>query len=429
MMRVDTPVAPETDVAVTDALRPGRRGASLGEVALLIQGDDNYGVGRVARETMSLLPELRCVAFSDGSETADIRASGADVHLLPSGEYFRGFAPRAGAIGAVRQLLQARPYWRRCADELHAWCQREGVRVLHGNVWSHYFTLSALRRAYPGRYRTVWHVHNFLNMDRHFGLRGKFNAWQIRRGADWVLCVSRAVSHGWGRSGVPTRVVYNGVSARHLALPPVEPLTRRDRGAPLRLVGAGRMESSKGHQVSVEALALLRNAGVSATLDLFGGPVRGNVYLQALRARIRQLGLESLVTFHGYVDDFVQRLREYDIAIQARIDPEPCSLYVLECLSRAIPLVASAGGGTPELMRDGREGRLYPPGDAAGLARAIQDNAENPADAVRMAAAARERVFTEFSPDGFAANLAAFYHEVLAQGPRGAALSAGARRP
>jgi glycosyltransferase involved in cell wall biosynthesis len=289
--------------------------------------------------------------------------------------------------------------------------------VLHGNVWAHYLALGALRQAHPGRYRTIWHTHNFLNVDRHLGLRGRFNCWQIRRGADWLLCVSHAVAAGWGRSGVRTRVVHNCVSSRHEALGPVGARPRPADGRPLRLVGAGRLEWCKGHHVSIEAVARLRAAGWPVTLDLFGGPLAGNPYHDRLRRRVAELGLGSAVAFRGYADDVVQRLEGYDVALQSRIDPEPCSLYVLECMQRALPLVASAGGGTRELLRDGHEGILYPPGDVEALARGVEWLARDPAAATRCAHAARERVRREFSPGRFARDLQAFYAEVLGSLP------------
>ncbi len=390
------------------------RPVAYDEIALLVQGDDNYGVGRVAREIAALVPGLRCVAFCHGTESDDIVAAGVPVHVLPGGEYFRGFAPRAGFLGAMRQLLQARPHWQRCARELDAWCRREGVRALHGNVWAHYLTLGALRRRDPARYRTIWHVHNFLNLRRHAGLPGRFNCWQVRQGADWVLAVSRAVAMGWGRSGVPTRVVHNAVSSRHQFLAPVAPFTAPPADRPLRLVGAGRMEWCKGHHVAIDAVALLRDQGQPATLDLFGGPLAGNSYHEWLRRRVRERRLEHLVNFRGYVEDLADRLPAYDLAVQTRIDPEPFGLFVVECLNRALPVVASAGGGIPEIIRDGREGLLVPPGDATALTASVARLVRDPATTNRLAEAGRRRVRASFSPDVFAAKLGAFYAEVLA---------------
>jgi glycosyltransferase involved in cell wall biosynthesis len=397
------------------------------EVALLIQGDDNYGVGRVAREIAALIPGIRCVAFSRGSEYDDIVAAGVPVYVLPGGDYFRGFAPRRGAVAAALQLWRARAHWRHCARELHAWCEREGVRVLHGNVWAHYFTLGALRREFPGRYRTIWHTHNFLNVERHLGLRSRFNWWQVRRGADWLLAVSDSVADGWGRSGVPVRVVHNAVSTRHLHLPAAPMFSERVRHAPLRLVGAGRMEWSKGHHVSLAALVQLRAAGIPATLDLFGGPLEDNPYYDELRVRAAEHQVDAYVRFRGFAPNLVTRLADFDLALQSRIDPEPCGLYVLECMHRGLPMIASAGGGTPELVRDGQEGILYPPGDSVALARGVERLLSHPALADQLGRSARARIGAEFSPGHFARKLSAFYADVLASAPatHGAAARTG----
>lgn len=380
-------------------------------IGLMIQGDDDYGVGRVAREIAALVPGIRCVAFSPGSECDDIAAAGVSVSLLRGGGFFRGFAPRRGLGAAMFQLWRAQPHLRACARELGTWCRREGVRVLHGNVWAHYLVLGALRRGVPGEVRTIWHVHNFLNVHRHGGVPARFCWRQARRGADWILAVSHAVVGGWAASGVPSRVIHNAVPLRHMRLPLARPPRSRPPDAPVRLVGAGRMEPCKGHHVTIEAVGRLRERGWPVTLDLFGGP--RNSYHEALGQQIRALSLDDVVQIHGYVNDLAERLHGYDAAIQSRIDPEPFGLFVAEAMHRGLPVIASANGGVLELVRDGKDGRLYPSGDVTALANGIEAIVREPLETERMAQSARERAQRDFGPAVFARNLRAFYAELL----------------
>jgi glycosyltransferase involved in cell wall biosynthesis len=172
------------------------------------------------------------------------------------------------------------------------------------------------------------------------------------------------------------------------------------------------MEWCKGHHVALAAVQRLRTQGLAVALDVFGGPSADNPYFDQLQQQVRAAGLEDCVQLCGFAEDLVQRLPEYDVALQCRIDPEPCSIYVLECLAAGMPLVASASGGTPELVRDARDGLLYPPGNDEALAACLADLARSPERREQLAGSARVRAQTEFTPARFAERLLGFYAEV-----------------
>jgi glycosyltransferase involved in cell wall biosynthesis len=72
-------------------------------------------------------------------------------------------------------------------------------------------------------------------------------------------------------------------------------------------------------------------------------------------------------------------------------------LVVLEAMAQARPVVATAVGGTPELVVDGETGMLVPPGNVDALADALRALLDDPARAARMGEAGRERVLATFS--------------------------------
>jgi glycosyltransferase involved in cell wall biosynthesis len=80
-------------------------------------------------------------------------------------------------------------------------------------------------------------------------------------------------------------------------------------------------------------------------------------------------------------------------------------------------VVASANGGVPEVLRDGQEGRLYPSGDSAALAAALESIFRNEPETDRLARAARARAQEQFGAAAFAGNLMNFYAEVLGAAP------------
>src|SRR5439155_3722342 len=76
---------------------------------------------------------------------------------------------------------------------------------------------------------------------------------------------------------------------------------------------------------------------------------------------------------------------------------EGMPVSLLEAAACAVPAVATAVGGVPELVEDGVTGLLLPPGDAAALATALQNLIEDPVRAERLGRAARRRVEERFS--------------------------------
>jgi starch synthase len=99
---------------------------------------------------------------------------------------------------------------------------------------------------------------------------------------------------------------------------------------------------------------------------------------------------------------------------------EPLGIVNLEAAACGTAVVASAVGGIPEVVDDGRTGLLVPydadrPAEfAAGLATRISELLADPVRAAAMGAAGRERVLAEFGWPAIAAQTVAVYEQVLA---------------
>ena len=145
---------------------------------------------------------------------------------------------------------------------------------------------------------------------------------------------------------------------------------------PDRLLWVGRLASEKGCHYLLAALALLRSRGVHCSLDVVGsGPE-----LERLQAQATQLGLGEQVAFHGYVPYGPELFALYRQA-SALIVPslsEGLPQVILEALAAGVPVVASAVGGIPALLRDHETGLLVPPADVPALAEAIAQIVSSP---------------------------------------------------
>jgi glycosyltransferase involved in cell wall biosynthesis len=148
---------------------------------------------------------------------------------------------------------------------------------------------------------------------------------------------------------------------------------------------AGRLTAQKALPSLLEALARVR---VGRLLLLGEGPE-----LPGLEARVATLGLGTRVRFLGAGDrDAVLRLfAGADVAILPSAW-ENAPHTVVEALAVGTPVIATAVGGVPEVVRDGVNGLLVPPGDADALAEALSRIGEDAAVRAALAEAAPRSV-------------------------------------
>ena len=166
------------------------------------------------------------------------------------------------------------------------------------------------------------------------------------------------------------------------------------------LLYAGVLTPVKGVDVLLDALALLRDRGHAVPLVLAGdGSARESLERQAER-----LGLRSLVTFRGHVDQReLCRLMATAHALVLPSHSEGFGLVCIEALACGTPVVASNVGGVREIVRDGFNGHLVPPGDARGLADALAGRLCDPAGTRAMGIRGRVDVAARFASDAWAA--------------------------
>ena len=108
---------------------------------------------------------------------------------------------------------------------------------------------------------------------------------------------------------------------------------------------------------------------------------------------------------------------------------EGLSCSVVEAMTCGIPVVATAVNSTPEIVVSGRTGLLARPGDPASLSRALAYMLDHPADAARMAAAAREAIGEQYRSNVLGQELTDVYETALRLArPRVAKTEVSARR-
>ena len=183
----------------------------------------------------------------------------------------------------------------------------------------------------------------------------------------------REIAIGWGLSPDRVTVIPNPAPA----LPAVP--SREEARAALGIDGfaiatAGRLTAQKALG---DALAAVERVGDVELLVLGDGPERANLERQAgilgLTERVRFLGA-------GSRDDVIRLFRAADVALLTSAW-ENLPHTLLEALAVGTPVIATAVGGIPEVVRDGENGILVPAGDIGAMAFAIERVARD--DALR----------------------------------------------
>jgi len=182
----------------------------------------------------------------------------------------------------------------------------------------------------------------------------------------------------------------------------------------LAIACVGRLHEEKGVAHLVGAFHALLQVQPTARLLLAGdGPERA-----ALEGIVRTLRLGPFVRFLGSVASPWPLLAAADIfVLPSRWEGMPNAL--LEAMAAGLPAVATAVGAVPEMVVDGREALVVPPGDAGALARALAELATRPTRRREMGALARQRVENAYRIEATVAQTERLYDELLS--PQGRA--------
>lgn len=193
---------------------------------------------------------------------------------------------------------------------------------------------------------------------------------------------------------IPTAVVYNGTDT-----PDEPPLpTPHEK---LRLLMIGRLNSWKGQDLLIDAMAMLPPANRDyIELRVLGDVFEGGPFLDRLRAQAKVLGLTSQIEFKGFHADPSSDYRWSDIVVVPSREPEPFGLVAIEAMSYGKPVIAAGHGGLVEIVEDGNTGWHFRPNDAHALA-AIIERAQSLANLSELGANARIRFQRLFTRDSF----------------------------
>jgi colanic acid/amylovoran biosynthesis glycosyltransferase len=173
----------------------------------------------------------------------------------------------------------------------------------------------------------------------------------------------------------------------------VAPTERSGSSRGAELLCVGRLLHGKGLPLLLEAVARLRARGLDVRVTIAGdGPAR-----EECVAAARRLGLDGAVRFLGAVgQDGIRELYERADVFCLPSFAEGIPVVVMEAMALELPVVTTRIMGIPELVEDGEEGILVPPGRVDPLADALERLVRSPAERRRLGEAARRKIARDY---------------------------------
>jgi glycosyltransferase involved in cell wall biosynthesis len=268
----------------------------------------------------------------------------------------------------------------------------------------------------------VWHIRDRIESDYLPSTVVRVFRFLCRNLPDFVIANSGATLstlHLEGKrrgaaiaSGIDAdssiRIVHDGCEVE------ISPDAKTDGWTKARIGLIGRISPWKGQDIFIKAASLLRERHPKVKFEIIGAPLFSEQdYEASLHEMCESLQLNDYVDFVGFVENVRSRIARLDIVVHASTTGEPFGQVIIEGMAEQKPVVATNGGGVPEIVEDGVTGILVPMGDATGMAEAIDYLLQHPGEAAAMGLRGRQRVEQYFTIQKTARMVEAVYRDVL----------------
>lgn len=369
---------------------PAPAGRILQVVLSLTPGGTERLVIDICQRIRHRFETVVCCLDDEGEWAAGLRDSGIHVvalHRRP------GFRPEIG-----REIAQlARTF---------------GAGVLHCHQYSP-FVYGRVAQCWDPRLKIVYTEHGRLSDAPPSWKRRLVNPL-LARFKGPIVAVSDELRQYLVTARFPrdrVSVIHNGIDA---AAPPRLAERVRARAAlgfsddVAVVMSVGRLDPVKNFPSLLDAFALMRHSRPNARLVIVGdGPERA-----VLERRAAREDLAGAVEFLGMRSNVRMLLAGADLYVNSSIS-EGVSITILEAMAAGIPVVATAVGGTPEILADGIAGILVPARHPQRLAEAMTALCDNRLARARLATVGRRRLESSFTIQRMVAEYEQIYQRLL----------------
>lgn len=305
------------------------------------------------------------------------------------------------------------------ALQLSALIRKENVDIVHTHGMVP-MNIQARLAAKLAGVPCISHIHNTANF---FNANPFIRRYQVfldnwtSKFCSKLIAVSKSTKRSLVEQGVPEgliRVIPNGVDPQRIRCQrSPEDIFRKFRINPgKRLVGMiGRLCPLKGQEEFLKAASLVTRQMPDVMWLIVGKDTEfGGEYERKLRALATRLELNGNVIFTGHQDDPFSLLNAMEfLVLPSKAEGMP--LVILEAMALKKPVIASAVGGVPELIENGKDGVLVPAQDNHSLSQAMLQLLSQDGLSRRMGQSGFEKVRNEFLESKMITRLLAIYQE------------------
>jgi glycosyltransferase involved in cell wall biosynthesis len=355
--------------------------------------------------------------FADGPLAEALRTE-FEVHIIPL---------RAGIVKAKKDTLGARSLLRigdvfrvfGFAFRISRFIAEHHIDLVHTNSLK--ADIIGGMAARLARRAVVWHVRDRIAAD----YLPQSVTWLFRKLAaiipNHVIANSEATMQTLHlRKGFSTTVPSGVDLQRSSVIHDGTPATRRvtPGNSPVVKLGLlGRISPWKGQHVFLKAAAMVHREMPTVRFSIIGAALFDEAdYENKMRHLAAELGLQGVVEFTGFCANVTEQIEQLDVVVHASTMGEPFGQVIIEGMAAAKPVIATNGGGVPEIVVDGETGILVPMGDVSALANAMQWMIHHPAEAAQMGNRGRMRVLESFTVQKSTAKVEAIFTQLLNRG-------------
>jgi glycosyltransferase involved in cell wall biosynthesis len=314
-------------------------------------------------------------------------------------------------ISAIRAALIFLRHLRRFMDE-------QSIDILHTNSLKASVLGGIAGRLSP--LKIVWHIRDRIADDYLPRKVVRVMRRLARILPHFVIGNSSATLRTLQLKNTPSAVIYSGVDLSKFSPSPTKSYAQdAEISSHAKIIGiVGRICPWKGQHVFLEAASRVHVRWPKARFKIIGAALFGeHDYEFDLRRTVQERGLEDVVEFMGFQKNIAGAIHSLDILVHASTVGEPFGQVIVQGMACGKPVIATDGGGVPEIVVDGETGLLVPRNDAAAMADAVCSLLVDEERARKMGVLGHKRVAEQFTIEQSVKTLMTIYERLAGKQP------------
>lgn len=254
--------------------------------------------------------------------------------------------------------------------------------------------------------KVILHEHAADFVEYFDGMEDKKMITETLRKCDALIVLSQSWKDYFASIGIETSKIY---VLNNIVSPPVLTSSQKTEDNKLHLMYMGEISKRKGGFDLLKAIADNRDYFKDKmVLRMGGNEVDGDI-----KAYIRDNGLEGFVTYEGWIagQKKIDCLNWEDVYILPSYN-EGLPIAILEAMAYSHPVISTPVGGIPEIIMDGKNGKLVKPGDLRAISDAIMYYIENQ-EKIPIEGQNAYSVVKDFFPKRVFEDLCSIYKQML----------------